>query len=125
MDELKRDLDRFINKIIIGISLDIVDILVSPVQMGGTPVDTGWARSNWIPSIGTMSTDPSGSKLSVSNTARQSGMSDLLSYTMDKGKIFIANNVPYIGKLNTGGAKIAPAGFVQLAIVRAIKRTAK
>ena len=119
-----KDLNIFVDDSIKKLSLDIVAILVSP-SPAGTPVDTGWARSNWIPSLGTPVTSPHGSKLSVSGSAQQAGTAKLLTYTRAKGTIFISNSVPYIGRLNAGSSTKSPSGFVQKAIIRAISELSK
>jgi len=127
LPEVLKAIDTFVDKLITKLSMDIVAILAGPSQSGGTPVDTGWARSNWIPSIGNEFTKRVGSKQSVSFGDQISGTQKLLSYTRDKGTVFISNNVPYIGILNspeTTSLKAQP-GFVQAAIIRAITELSK
>lgn len=86
-----------------------------------TPRDTGWARSNWIPSIGKQREDTDGSPEAVSQAAQQLGIAQVAtSYTLERGPIYITNNVPYIRRLNDGWSKQAPAGFIQAAILRAV-----
>ncbi len=114
-DNLKHvlnELDKFVDGLIIRLSLDVVANLVRT-----NPVDTGWSRSNWIPSIGTEVTKAHGSKTAVSGSAQQAGTAKLLTYTRDKGSVFIANNVPYIVILNE---RPSSQGFVQAAIIKAI-----
>ena len=118
--ELLKDLDEFVDGLIRKLTFDITSILGGPAINGGTPIDTGWARSNWIPSVGQPVKDPAGSKLAVTRAPQTAGMQELLAYTREKGKVFISNNVPYIGRLNDGSSDQAPAGFVQRAIVKAI-----
>lgn len=108
-----KELDKFVDGLIKTLSLDIVANLVRT-----NPVDTGWSRSNWIPSIGESVTKAHGSKTAVSGSAQQAGAAKLLTYTRDKGTIFIANNVPYIVKLNESHR--SRQGFVQAAIIKAI-----
>ena len=86
-----------------------------------TPVDTGWAQSNWIPKIGRGFNGVVGSKAGVLTTAQITALLEVQSrYTLKQGKVFINNNVPYILRLNDGYSKQAPAGFVQIAIRKAI-----
>jgi hypothetical protein len=115
--QVLKDLDQFVDGLLVRLSLDVVANLVHT-----NPVDTGWSRSNWIPSIGTEVTQAHGSKTAVSGSAQQAGAAKLLSYTRDKGSIFIANNVPYIVRLNE---RPSSQGFVQAAIIRAITDLSK
>ena len=74
-----------------------------------TPVDTGRARSNWLPSIGSPDiriVEP-GAKPDITGAT--------LNYSL-KSEIFITNNLPYIRRLNDGHSQQAPAGFVETAI---------
>lgn len=84
-----------------------------------TPVDTGWARSNWIATIGQAHTGTVGSKSSVNDNPQRASIRALDSYRTTQGEIFVANNVPYLVRLNEGSSAQAPAGFVQAAITRA------
>ena len=112
---ITRQLDRLASRVVAKISLDVTANLVET-----TPVDTGWARANWVPSIGFPVEEPVGSPTSVSGAQQQNGQSALLGYTIDKGKVFVSNNVSYINKLNDGSSLQAPANFVQDAIDKAL-----
>jgi hypothetical protein len=124
-------LEGFVDRLIRKIVLDVVANLVSPPPLGGTPVDTGWARANWIPAIGVPRTVPAGTREaaeagSVPLGAQQSGVARVAtSYTMSQGRVHITNNVPYIVELNEGSSKQAPSGFVQAAIARAVDRATR
>lgn len=77
-----------------------------------TPVDTGRAKSNWLPSLNSPDTrkvEPN-QKPDIGPTLSAYGIDDT---------IFISNNLPYIQKLNEGSSQQAPAGFVEAAIARA------
>lgn len=89
-----------------------------------TPLDTGWAKNNWVPRIGKPYEGIAGSRDSVSSAAQVAGQASVLGWKLDKGEINITNNVPYIVPLNEGHSKQAPAGFVQQAIAAGIKDTA-
>ena len=66
-----------------------------------TPVDTGMARNNWMPSINTI-TD-GGNIPSMANKAY--------------GNIYyFTNNLPYIRRLEYGWSKQAPNGMVRLTL---------
>lgn len=116
-------LARFTEKHIKVITLDVTANLIED-----TPRDTGWARSNWVPSIGTEARgmgnllDPDDGDVAEARRASQAGVALVAStYTLKQGKVFVSNNVPYIGRLNDGHSQQAPAGFVQAAIARAVR----
>lgn len=75
-----------------------------------TPVDTGRARANWLPSINSPRTETVGE----SNAESPLNLNYKLGDT-----IYIANNLPYIRRLNDGHSQQAPAGFVDKIIQRA------
>lgn len=90
-----------------------------------TPVDTGWARANWAIDIGRepkASSPPvnSGAGLGRARAKQAAGQAKMASYSVTQGKVFITNNVPYIGRLNKGWSKQAPAGFIEAAVMRAV-----
>jgi hypothetical protein len=91
-----------------------------------TPIDTSWARANWLTSIGRPVAAPVGSPESVGTArgAQSAGEARLLVYNVNQGDVWITNNVPYIKKLNEGHSKQAPAGFVEQAIATAIRTIA-
>ena len=78
-----------------------------------TPRDTGRAANGWIPSVQA----PSG----VIST-RTSGALSSVKATFGAGKVppfavlYVTNNVPYIGELNNGTSKQAPAHFVEMTV---------
>jgi len=116
-------LNQFAEKHIKIIALDAVANLVED-----TPRKTGWARSNWIPSIGTPArpdvsiTNPEPGQVQARSAQREAGVLLVATgYKLERGPIFITNNVPYIGRLNDGSSTQAPAGFVQSAILRAVR----
>ena len=100
-------LDQVTRKVALGLQADLTE---------NTPVRTGRARSNWLPSF-------SAPRNSSSESTGGSPMINFSGYALGD-KIFLANNLPYIGRLNAGSSKQAPAGFVDDAILRA-KRSAK
>ena len=87
-----------------------------------TPVDTGWAASNWLPSVGKPIEGAAGSRQNVSTEAQERGVREIASWKLEKGPIFIVNNVPYIGDLNNGHSKQAPAGFIEIEIQSAVDK---
>ena len=48
-----RGLDRFAERVIVKITLDVTANLIE-----ANPVDTGWSRANWVPSVGKRSRRP-------------------------------------------------------------------
>lgn len=77
-----------------------------------TPVDTGNARANWVPSVG--SPAPRGD--------RAAGTAAVLAYRLEQGALYVSNGVPYIRQLNNGSSKQAPALFVERAVDVAIDK---
>lgn len=87
-----------------------------------TPVDTNFARASWIPSLGAPSTADAGSPESPSQAAAAAGAATVASSSSPTAKRFVTNNAHYIGRLNAGSSKQAPAAFVQRAIRTAISK---
>jgi hypothetical protein len=101
------------SRVVAKISLDVTANLIE-----STPRDTGWAANNWIPAIGSPVEEPAGSRDAVSGAAQSAGQAALLGYRIELGRVFIANNVPYILPLNDGHSQQAPAGFIEEAIIK-------
>jgi hypothetical protein len=53
------------------------------------------------------------------------GVAAVLSYQLADGALWVANNVPYIRRLNYGHSSQAPAGFVEMAIDTALATVAR
>jgi len=123
IDSIIKGLNDVATQIIRKLALDIVANLVKAASEGGTPVDTGWARSNWLINIGSPITTPAGEygPAPASTAALSAGQGSMLLYSVHQGPVWISNNVPYIVFLNEGSSKQAPAGFVQAAIERAVR----
>lgn len=90
-----------------------------------TPVDTGRARSNWVVSVGRpvlAAIEPyaPGKKLGIGETANARAALEqgraALAAPGEKSRVYITNNVQYIGMLNDGHSTQAPAGFVENAV---------
>ncbi len=117
-----KSLERFTEKLVTRLTLNVTANLVET-----TPVDTGWARANWVPKIGTPRTRTAGTRAAAENgkidrSPQTDGLLSVLGYKLGPS-IFISNNVPYIKKLNAGSSSKAPAAFVQSAVLRAVKQT--
>lgn len=115
-------MEQLTERVVTKITLDVTANLIET-----TPVDTGWARANWVPAIGTPSTsDVSGvqptTQMATSAVAmqQQAVATVATGYRLAMGRVFVSNNVPYILALNSGSSKQAPAGLVQRAIHKAV-----
>jgi hypothetical protein len=86
----------------------------------GTPVDTGHARANWIPSV----SSPYMQEVDgTSDATHDAGLAEVMAYKLASGAtLYLTNNVPYIRRLNDGWSEQAPALFVERAIARALQR---
>lgn len=123
-----KSLEQFSERLIKKITLDIAANLRQT-----TPVQTGWARANWVPSVTRPKledlTAQSGADraqyVAGATTKAELGDTSVLAYRLAQGSIFITNNVPYIVDLNQGSSRKAPAGFVQGAIEKAITQDIK
>jgi hypothetical protein len=122
-----QSLTLFVERIIKKIALDITANLVRAPSEGGTPVDTGWARANWIPRIGEPVSGPVGTREQAEagnvNTAEQGAgvVSVAATYKLEQGKVYVSNAVPYIVNLNEGSSRQAPAGFIQANVEKAVR----
>lgn len=117
-----RGLEQLTERAIKKITLDTTANLIET-----TPVDTGWARANWVPSIGLPIDDnlsgvtPTAELASSAGARQQGALAGVAArYTLRMGSVFISNNVPYIVRLNEGSSTQAPAAFVQAAIRKAV-----
>ncbi len=100
----------------------VIALEVTAELQKSTPVDTGFARANWIPSVGAPVASPDGSRASVSSVAQQVGIAQVSVYKVGQGSVFITNNVHYVKYLNKGSSPQAPAEFVQAAIARGFQQ---
>lgn len=119
-----RGIERLTERVVTKITLDVLANLIET-----TPVDTGWARANWVPSIGSaFEADLGGVRATpqaaASASQRQSSAAASVAstYSLDRGRVYITNNVPYVPRLNDGHSAQAPTGFVQAAIRKAVTR---
>lgn len=96
--------------------LEIDANLRASPDAGGTPVDTGHARSNWVASVG----GPWLEEIAgVAGETADANLAAMLAYRLIQGPAYLSNNVPYINVLDV---LIAP-GFVEVAIARALATT--
>ena len=82
-----------------------VAIAVGSGVIVATPVDTGRARGNWLSSLGTpvsvMNWDGSAGFGAESSISRLRSIAS----NYHGGSLFVANNLPYINRLNNGWSK--------------------
>lgn len=90
-----------------------------------TPKDTGLATSAWL--VGIQSAPKDEPTVSPTNAqastgyAVSAGLSVINAYPKNQlPDLWIANNLPYIGKLNDGSSLQAPAKFVEQSIAEAV-----
>lgn len=98
-----------------------------------TPVDTSQALSNWDVTIGAPMDDPHGPYVAGKHgSTQQQSAAQALNVAKETLKnkkpgevIYIANNLPYIRRLNDGYSEQVPAGFIERAILLGRKTKAK
>ena len=112
-------IDRLIERVVTKIGLDVTANLIET-----TPVDTGWARANWVPSVGRPERNDPGvrdrSRVPGAQAKQAVGQAELLRYKLGRGKAFVTNGVPYIQRLNEGSSQQQPRAFVQRAVRKAV-----
>ena len=86
-----------------------LDVRANVVE--STPIDTGLAKASWGIGVGAPYEGVGSGPSTVSALA---------GYRSENGPIHITNNLRYIQRLNDGSSQQAPAGFVQIAIDRAV-----
>ncbi len=130
-----KEADR-IQKIILDTVRDVVRVAqLRSLQAitSGTPVDTGFTRGGWTPTLQRPAVQP---LVPPDNktSARTAGAANLranrsrsaqiaASYQLQNGPVFLTNAVPYIEQLNEGSSAQAPAKFVEKAIDQALRST--
>ena len=99
-------------KLISAVGVDIGTRLIFK-----TPVDTGRAQNGWLPSIGAPAAGEGGVADPSGTTALSKIVSTFRPNVLPNGPVlYVSNNVPYIGELNNGHSKQAPANFVGMAV---------
>lgn len=121
IDAIIADLDANAEQVAIDLALEITaDLQVN------TPIDIGWARAGWTPTIGEpyqggRDLKPDPALVTVARARQAEGLNEVLQYRLTDGPIWITNNVVYINRLNEGWSKQAPSGFVQTTIAQAVE----
>ena len=115
--DFERRLDRIARRMTAGVELLVQNVAeeIGDAVVIYTPVDTGYARGNWRPSLNA----PAGAPISVLDPTGQATVARIVAvarqYRVGQ-TLYIVNNAPYIGSLNEGSSPQAPPGFVQDAI---------
>lgn len=89
-------------------------VLTAQGVVMGSPVDTGRFRSNWafgktLPQGTTDTFDKAGGSTIAKITGQTAGIKA-------GGEVWLANNLPYAGRLEYGWSKQAPSGFVRVTL---------
>jgi hypothetical protein len=123
------DLDLFTRGEVVALMLNI-DANLRENPPLGTPVDTGWASANWLPSVGkpmivdSDKAEPTPADIAQRAQMAEQGRNAVLAWKPADGALFSTNSVPYIEPLNAGHSpQQATPGFVGRAIEQAIKET--
>ena len=94
--------------------LEIDANLRAAPSAGGTPVSTGYARANWVPSVGAPHEGATSGE-----GAHAAGLAAVLAYVLEDGAAWLSNSAAYIEALNHGHSKQAPSLFIENAVDRA------
>lgn len=123
IDLIIADLTKFTEGRMVALGLEVTANLRED-----TPRDTGWARANWVPAIGSPAPGPdertgrpTPGEVSAALSRASQGEASLNSYDLEQGSIFVSNGVPYIVPLNEGSSAQAGSGFVQASAERAVR----
>jgi hypothetical protein len=125
VNKVMRKLTALTTQVVKKLTLDTTANLIAT-----TPVDTGWARANWLASVFKPEAGPEQNLSKEATEAAEPGLKSqqeqllatiAISYKLSQGPVFITNNVPYIKSLNNGSSLKAPVGFVQAAITKALR----
>ena len=89
----------------------------------GTPIQTGFARQNWIATVGAPQPVPIGTRKTATpdSTVPATMAQDVASiYRLRMGNVYITNTVHYITLLERGTSQQSPAGFTRRAIAQTL-----
>ena len=120
---ISAELAGFVGSVVRALTINVGAELVPR-----TPIDTGWARANWVSSIGRPvieEVDRTGSpeQVQAANAKQAASRAGLATYRLDLGNTYVSNNVPYIQRLEDGHSQQAPTGFVRASLAAAIRGT--
>ena len=120
---ISREIERVVERVAVRITLSLQQNLEDT-----TPVDTSWARANWVPALGSpflrgrtfLDANPTPQAAGVQAQFQSAARATVPGYRLASGPLFVTNNAPYINELNDGKSPQAPAFFVQRAIAKAV-----
>lgn len=114
---LEARLDKIADRLTDGVELLMEDLItfIGIAVVITTPVDTGFARANWRPSLNIAAPTPV-SFLDPTGSATIARIETVAKRWRIGDTAFLTNRAPYIGKLNQGSSPQAPAGFVEAAV---------
>ena len=85
-----------------------------------SPVDTGRFRGNWFTQIGSVSSSVNHKLLDKSGGAALNQAGAVSAKIKAGDVVYMANNLPYAGRLEYGYSQQAPAGMVRVSIKQVI-----
>lgn len=109
-DEVIEALEHELAKVQSDTTLAVLDRLLD-----ANPVDTGWSRANWIPTVGEPDLTPKAVIGSPAQTAIGAGVAEIMQATNPTEDQHLSNQVPYIEALGDGHSPQAEAGWVERA----------
>ncbi len=114
--QVEEELIGFVETTVKRLTTNLTELLFE-----NTPELTGFAETNWLPTIGEPALVPAGSKQNVSRAQQEAGVAVVQALYRYPAIVYITNPVEYIVDLNQGSSTKAPAGFVQTTIAQAIR----
>lgn len=117
LGELEGRLNRIVNRLNVGLRRVVAEVATQIAEelVPGTPVDTGFARANWRPSLNAPAIVPV-SQLDPTGAATIAKIVTVGQRWKPGDTLFITNNAPYIAALNNGSSPQALPGFVEDAV---------
>lgn len=99
---------------------------VNQVLIARTPVDTGWAETNWVGTLDRPAQGTAGTRLDAEQGRLNTrpALDGIQAFRRNRvgQTLWITNNVPYIVLLNQGSSRQAPPMFVETAIATGIQK---
>ncbi len=123
MGRLQRRLDRVstgLSDFIVKIERNIIDEVATEVAIR-TPVDTGFARGNWLGGLNSPPIAPV-TVLDPTGQASPARINALAKFLRIGDTFYITNNAEYIALLDAGYSPQAAAQFVSRAVSEGVKR---
>jgi hypothetical protein len=109
----------------VGQATTVIAVEVTAELQESTPVDTGFARASWIPSVGAPSAELGGAVDAPNPAAAEAGIARVAGFRLSDGMAYVSNNTRYIQRLDEGSSTQAPAGFVRASIERGLLAAAQ